>query len=296
MQLDNTRIGIRERGLLETLDLALHVLREFAAPIFWCTVLGVVPLAVLNYALVGWMADIDYDDDVLPLRYLWNMSLLVYLEAPLAGIFTVSFLGPAVFMQKPTIRHVLADTLRCSLQLVWCQLVLRGVLAAWVLLLFVDRFEPTIWIEFLVLPAIAILATGLRAVRPYISEIILLEKNPLRARRPTDITIGKRSQHLHGPSAADLFLRWICSAAVALLLVLLVGLMLYAAVGVLISDWKPGWFKMQFGYPLVLWSVAGYFTVVRFLNYLDLRIRHEGWEVELLMRAEALHLAGKIGV
>ena len=31
--------------------------------------------------------------------------------------------------------------------------------------------------------------------------------------------------------------------------------------------------------------------VVRFLSYLDLRIRHEGWEVELLMRAEALRLA-----
>jgi hypothetical protein len=93
-----------------------------------------------------------------------------------------------------------------------------------------------------------------------------------------------------------LFVRWICSALVAMLLVLLVGLMLYAAVGVLISDWQPDWFKLQFGYPLALWLVAGYFTVVRFLNYLDLRIRHEGWEVELLMRAEALQLAGKMAV
>jgi hypothetical protein len=32
---------------------------------------------------------------------------------------------------------------------------------------------------------------------------------------------------------------------------------------------------------------------VRFLSYLDLRIRHEGWEVELLMRAEGLRLVGK---
>jgi hypothetical protein len=32
--------------------------------------------------------------------------------------------------------------------------------------------------------------------------------------------------------------------------------------------------------------VAGYFAVVRFLAYVDLRIRREGWEVELVMRAE----------
>lgn len=295
MQLDNTRLAIRERGLLESLDLALHLLREFAGPIFWCLVLGIVPLALLNYALVGWMADIDFDEDAVPLRFLWNMALLIYLEAPLAGAFAVSFLGPAVFMQTPTIRQVLADTLRCTLQLAWCQLILRGILAAWVLLLLVDRFEPG-WIEYFFLPVIAVYATVVRAVRPYINEIILLEKNPLRARRPTDITIGRRSQHLHGPSAADLFVRWLGSALVAMLLVLLVGLMLYAAVGVLISDWRPDWFKLQFGYPLALWLVAGYFTVVRFLNYLDLRIRHEGWEVELLMRAEALQLTSKLSV
>jgi hypothetical protein len=40
--------------------------------------------------------------------------------------------------------------------------------------------------------------------------------------------------------------------------------------------------------------VAAYFSVVRFLSYLDLRIRHEGWEVELLMRAEALRMAARV--
>ena len=34
--------------------------------------------------------------------------------------------------------------------------------------------------------------------------------------------------------------------------------------------------------------------VVRYLEYLDLRIRYEGWEVELFMRAEAARLAGKV--
>jgi hypothetical protein len=53
------------------------------------------------------------------------------------------------------------------------------------------------------------------------------------------------------------------------------------------------WYHAQLAYPALLWSIAGYFVVVEYLDYLDLRIKHEGWEVELLMRAEGLRLAGK---
>jgi hypothetical protein len=42
--------------------------------------------------------------------------------------------------------------------------------------------------------------------------------------------------------------------------------------------------------PLSLWLVVGFFSVVRYLCYLDLRIRREGWEIELKMRAEASRL------
>ena len=296
MQLDNTRSAVRERGLLETLDLALQVLREFAAPLFYCMLLGILPLAVLNYALLGWLADVDYGEGDFPWRFVWNMSLVVYLEAPLAGALVVSFLGPAVFMERPSLRQVLTDALKSSWQLSWVQLLLRGVLPAWLLLLMVDRYEPNYFVEYFLLPALAIYSMILRSLRPYINEIVLLERNPLRAKKPTDISVGKRSEHLHGPSSADLVVRWIASAAIALLLLVLVGAMLYGLVGILISDWTPNWYMMQFGFPLILWLVASYFSVVRFLNYLDLRIRHEGWEVELLMRAEAIRIAGKIAV
>jgi len=80
------------------------------------------------------------------------------------------------------------------------------------------------------------------------------------------------------------------------------------AQGVLISDWpwnfSPGppmeftynldWFKLQIAYPLCLWLIVAFMSMVRFLSYLDLRIRHEGWEVELLMRAEALRLVARM--
>ncbi len=42
------------------------------------------------------------------------------------------------------------------------------------------------------------------------------------------------------------------------------------------------------------WLVMAYFTVVRFLSYLDQRIRAEGWEVELLLRAERARLESQM--
>jgi len=46
-------------------------------------------------------------------------------------------------------------------------------------------------------------------------------------------------------------------------------------------------------FPIAIWLTVGYMAVVRFLGYLDLRIRREGWEVELRLRAEALKLTGR---
>jgi hypothetical protein len=55
---------------------------------------------------------------------------------------------------------------------------------------------------------------------------------------------------------------------------------------------EPSWdsWTVQLLVPIAFWMTAGFSIVVRFLSYLDLRIRQEGWEVELLMRAEAARL------
>ncbi len=45
-------------------------------------------------------------------------------------------------------------------------------------------------------------------------------------------------------------------------------------------------------FPLALWLVAGASVIIRLLNYLDTRIRLEGWEVELSVRAESLRQFG----
>src|SRR5688572_19630063 len=121
MQLDRTRVAIRERGLLETIDLALFVIRDFAGPLIACALMAIVPLALINYALVGWMVPAEYEGEAVGFRYLWNMTVLIFLEAPLAGVFIVAYLGPALFHEERTLRQVAGDVLRQTGPLLLCQ-------------------------------------------------------------------------------------------------------------------------------------------------------------------------------
>ena len=135
MQLDNTRIAIRERNLLETLDLSFRLLREFWKPWLVCSLLAVVPLAILNAVLLNWMAaDLDFaDPDEWPIRYFWTMAVFVYFEAPLASVFVVAYLGPAVFMENPRIKQAVWDALKQWPAIVLCQFLFRLVLPMWLL-------------------------------------------------------------------------------------------------------------------------------------------------------------------
>lgn len=312
MELDNTRIAIRERGFLDTMDLSLHVLREFIQPIFWLTLAAVIPLGLFNYWLLGWMVGSEHFDYaeyrlyewspedwakriyyMLPWRYMIDMALLIFIEAPLASVFVTAYLGEAVFMQKPTYRQVFQTVLKYSPALFLCQLLIRGILPTWLLLSMMDIYGDNVGTEVF-LWMLAIYSALFRSVRPYINEIILLEKNPIRGRGPQAITIGKRSGHLHGSSSGDLFGRWLASALLASSLLVIILIALYLAVGVLIGQYEFTWTFVALIYPAAFWVVVGFYSVVRYLDYLDLRIRYEGWEVELLMRAEAAKLAGKV--
>ncbi len=291
MQLDNTRIAIRERNLLETLDLSFRLLREFWKPWLICSLLAIIPLAAFNSILLGWMAaDMEFTEEW-PFRYFWMMAAFIYFEAPLASVFVVAYLGPAVFMENPRIKHVVWEALKQFPAIILSQLLVRAVLPLWLLGTTFDRFDPNYWVEvgvvfFLLLPY----ATAMRAFRPYINEIIVLEKNPLRSNNPQVITIGKRSSHLHGPYSGDLFVRWLGTMLATLVLVWMIGITSFCLQSVMFSSTELNWVLVHIWFPAVLWLVVSLVSVVRFLDYLDLRIRHEGWEVELLMKAEALRL------
>jgi hypothetical protein len=298
VQLDNTSIAIHERGLLDTCDLALHVVRRHIGPLLITFAAGALPLMLLNHALLGWILDVEYRDlwfyteeTGAIFRFLWDMTLLVLIEAPLASIFTTKYLGQAVFLERPPLSEVFLDVLKMLPRVAWCQLLVRGILAAWLLLATLDQYgDFQLGIEFFLLGGVAAYASLLRAMRPFNNEIVLLERNPLRSRDDTLMTVGRRSWQLHVPSSADLVGRWLGTAALAVLLTgVVMGAFIFLS-GVFLHDWRPGPFMIRYVFPLSMWIVAGYVAVVRFLSYLDLRIRHEGWEVELRMRAESARL------
>ncbi len=292
MELDQTRIAIRERAMLEILDLSLHVMRCYARPMLVMFAIGVVPFIVLNYFLIGWMADIAWEEEF-PYGFMWSMFVLVYVQAPLASVFATCYLGQAVFQQRPSIRHVIHDVWKLSHRILWCQVCLRGVGVICVLFFMIERYREYPGTQEFVIHVLVLCILIVRSFRPFINEIIVLEKNPLRSANEMMQTVKLRSDRLHKPSSGELFSKSLGS----MLLGVIIWMGVYGAIlflsGVFLNSWRQGPIIITWCYPLSLWIVVFYFTVVRFLCYLDLRIRQEGWEVELKLRAEAAKLTGK---
>jgi hypothetical protein len=270
MQLDHNQIVIRERGWIDLLDLALRVVRAHAGPLVATLLLGVAPAMLFNAWLLSGFANPGFDEPF-PTLYMIFMLLLVLWELPLATSLATLYLGEAVFLERPQTKTIARNFFRSLPQLLWYQVFLRAFLIP----LVVTWFIPF-------------------AIWPYLNEVILLERNPFRSRRPGQITSFRRSMVLQGGSGGDLFARWLMAAGFSAMLWLALWVTLQTLAGMLVLEWKWEGLTYTLYYPLALWIVAGYFTVVRFLGYLDLRIRREGWEVELMMRAEGISLSRQL--
>ena len=262
MKLDHHQIVIRERGCLELLDLSLRVLRSQAGPLLVALLAGVGPLVVLNAWLLDRTAAVPAGSGP-PWKFLILMLLAVLWELPLATAPATLCLGRALFNQPLPARQIAREFAQSLPQLIFYQVLLRGLLMATV----AASFVPFV-------------------VNPYLNEVILLERNPFRAAGAPSISTGQRSSMLHRGQGGEFFFRWIFNLVIGLVLVAAFWGALAAAAQCLLDeqDWTSPFYTCL--YPATLWMVAAYFTVVRFLSYLDLRIRREGWEVELLMRAE----------
>jgi hypothetical protein len=292
VRLDRTRIAICERSQPEILDLSLLVLRTFFVPVIGLVCVLALPLAIVNFWAIQWMAA-DLSEGRAIARYLWTMGQLVYVEAPLAGVLATAYLGKVTFHEEPTFRSLVADVFSLGLRLLWTQGVLRGViLVLWMVI--VMPMEDVVTGTETVLTLVCFVLFVCRSFRPYINEIVLLERSPLWSRNKEVISVATRSSRLHGPNAGDLFGRGIALAPVTLSLGAgLVG-SLWFIFATFTNHWGWGTVMIHIITPAVFWMLVVYTTVVRFLSYLDLRIRREGWEVELQMRAEANRLRAGI--
>ncbi|MEM6798284.1 MAG: hypothetical protein AAF589_02105 [Planctomycetota bacterium] len=268
MNFDNTHIAIRERNFAEVMDLALHVTRAHAGPLLLALLAGATPWALLNAAMLagsGMLEDLEWDG---PVPYGFWMTMLVAIEAPLATAGITLYLGQVTFADRVEPGRIVRDYFRALPQMLWSQGVVRLLCAP----IIVTMLLPY-------------------ASWPYLSELILLERNPLFAGKQKRLTTRRRSKHLHGGAGGDLFTRWIVSLIAGSLMILSIGGGIHVLFHQLFNLPFSTITDLTVTFPLAMWLVVGFFAVVRFLAYLDLRIRREGWEVELTMRAEAERLA-----
>jgi hypothetical protein len=214
------------------------------------------------------------------------MTLLVFIETPLASSLMTIYLGQALFRTRPTTRQLLAEFRRSAGQLFWYQGIVRGAFVA-IFFATINRWsDPNGFPEFMIW-AIAFAALIARGARPYLNEVILLERNPRRAQSSSAMTTSRRNAALHAGFAGDSFVQLIGAG--------MLGFLAAGSLWLTVSYLRAQFFNVletdraTFAVllPIALWITVWFLSIVRFLGYLDLRIRREGWEVELRIRAEA---------
>lgn len=309
MQLDRTEIAIRGRSTLELLDLSLLIIRRYWWQLVSSSALIGLPLMALNVLLVGWMltaqgryalSDLEQADWAVQNRYVFHLTALWALEFPLASLPATVLIGNQIFFESLTFRELLKMLKPLAWRAIWVLGFLRMGLMALPLELFIvhdDPFNPFIEIVLLLLVCCG-WAVIRRSSAPYAPEILGLESCRLKASKPNELTYWKRSRSLHAPIAGDCVGRFIiCAFLITALSVMIYSLTLVGDfVGVrqgkveFLNSILSNHTMLLIVLPFCIWLASIYATVFRFLTYLDSRIRLEGWEVELQLKAERARL------
>lgn len=295
MQLDKTEIAIRQRSAPELLDLSLRVLKRHGLKIAGaCAILG-LPLVVADVCLSAWMFSeeavlaaerIDDPQDYLRARHAAHLVVLFLLQFPLISLPATLFLGDQVFFVAPTFKQLLRRLREIWLQTIWVLGIARLALVSLVLAFFVNRslpYDPAMETMLLVGLAIVLLV---RAAWPFAPEILGLERCLLRPTPESPISYSARRNGLHQSASSDHVGRFIACSLTATLLAAVISSAILTAINALTGNLDLSIWYDRILIPLVLWIVGLFVVVFRFLSYLDSRIRLEGWELELRLRAE----------
>jgi hypothetical protein len=260
MNIDRTTIVVRERRLPELYDLALLVLRRHFWALGLLALIGGGPFLLLNWWLLKGHDSNDW--------WTWYPCLLlVAVEGPLATAPIAAYLGTALFDEQPRV----GAALRQALERWWALLLFglfRGVLAVFPLLLILYP--------------------------PHATEVCVLERQPLGAtwRRAGALRAVWSSEWItHLLIAGPLLVLGVISVIEASSTI--TSLLLHA--DLLGEDdghtsYLPG---MSIAPHIATWLVLSYLALVRFLSYIDLRTRREGWEIDLALRRAASRLEPK---
>ena len=300
MQLDRTHVVIRLRSLSEIGDLAMVMIRRYPTALLIGFLFGALPWCLANALLLSWIPiqesgyGLDDPEAATELaRYCCWMVVLVILQTPAAGVLTTLYLGQAVFEHRPTWGSVTSEAKRQFGRWFYALAIRRLAIPAMVVV-GLRYGQPAHPFFDAVLPIMLLISVSLiRGARPFLPEIMLLEQCPLRAKSDNVITVAKRSKSLHKPMSSELSGRFL---AVGFILCWVFLSVLYSLVwvrGIVLGQWSWGLFTLLVMFPVALWVVAGLSVLIRLLSYLDTRIRLEGWEVELAVRAEAMRQFGE---
>lgn len=295
MNLDHRLITLRSRRFPGICDLSLQLVRACPGVLLGGLLLGAVPLAVLNHLVAGFVSGASGGGSADPAAGWLHLGLVV-LESQLGTVFVTAWLGRAMFAGKSGLWAAVQDVWQRLLPLLWVSLVLRPVgplLAAFCVWLAWgagagEGSGAVRWMQ-----VFGLIALVVRLMRPFAVEIVVLEKTPLLdiGGRADVVGYSRRSRNLHHFAPGTVFARSLASAAVLGPLLLSVygsWLFLDQAFSVGLGQ-SPA--ACQILWVISLWMVAGYAAVVRFVSYVDLRVRQEGWDTELRIRSEAMRYA-----
>lgn len=306
MQLDKTEIIIRQRSAIELFDLSMLVLQRHWWRIMLTSAVFGLPLLVLNGWLTWWMLtedaymQMEYMDSpevAMHWRHLFHNCLLFIMQFPLISLPTTIFLGNQIFFEPADWRSVMKKLK----PVLWRCILVLGVFRLGLLCIaaecFVDRYLIWDWlVEFWILIVPCGVALFIRAAWPFAPEILGLELCKLRSKKKGQVSYPQRSRGLHRLVISDNIARHIGVSFFGTLLWTMIVLSILWVLGTAFGIWSWSWMSVhnRFTVPLALWLVGILVTVFRFLGYLDTRIRLEGWEVELRVKAEAARLQSSV--
>ena len=288
MRFDKTFIAIRDRSILEIFDLSLHVVKDHFKSLFWLLVIGAAPWIALDLWLIGWMIDNEEFQGF----YYWSMLMLIVSQAQVGTTFMTHYLGQAMFVGRPGVWATVRDVFKTSPFLWWNHGAFRLVVpvAFGCLLINPNDWDSAIAVGALLMPLLVGIGVLVRAFRPFVSEILLLERTPISNKDETKVHFSKRSKALHNAASSDLFGRFVTAAFLSLPLGFACFSMFVTIDSVLNIRANSESSNLPYYWVVALWIISGFISVTRFLSYIDIRIRQEGWAVELRMRAEGQRL------
>ncbi len=292
MIFDQTFIAIRQRNIFEIFDLSIHVIRTYFPALSLLLITNALPFFILDWLLFRWMTSEFFVSEYATI-YLWTMLLMVTNQAQLGTTMITCYLGRALFQGRPSIRETIQASLKAMPQLFWIQGILRTVILAILVACAVGQSTSLTMLPLLMLTIV--LGLIVRSFRPFANEMLLLEKNPLRKRKATDINYSSRSAALHKVAQPTIIGRFLLVALICLPLAFAFYSSMLLMDQTINLHIDPETTLITFYWPAALWLVAGLIAVVRFLSYIDIRIRQEGWAVELRIRAEAIRLNKRLG-